>query len=221
MKNPEFITFTGADDGTNLLDLADFSRAYSAELGILFSPKRAGSARYPTLAWTGRLIKTIVGPLSAHICGDYSRALLRGERLPDEIELLLESRFDRVQINTAEPNIPVGRLSAWAASLGLQLILQCRDTFPEDNRAQWLFDRSGGRGEQPEHWPVPHPDMPGPVGYAGGIGPANVLDTLNRITTSLPFWIDMESGVRNAEDRFDIGRCRAVCEAVYQREMVA
>jgi len=27
-----------------------------------------------------------------------------------------------------------------------------------------------------------------------------------------PFWIDMESGVRDAEDRFDLGRVRRVLE---------
>jgi hypothetical protein len=28
------------------------------------------------------------------------------------------------------------------------------------------------------------------------------------------YWIDMESGVRT-DDRFDIEKCRAVCEAVF------
>jgi hypothetical protein len=29
------------------------------------------------------------------------------------------------------------------------------------------------------------------------------------------YWIDMESGVRDDQDRFSIEKCRAVCEAVY------
>jgi hypothetical protein len=29
------------------------------------------------------------------------------------------------------------------------------------------------------------------------------------------YWIDMESGVRDDQDKFSLAKCRAVCEAVY------
>jgi phosphoribosylanthranilate isomerase len=80
-------------------------------------------------------------------------------------------------------------------------------TFPDDDTVDWLFDRSGGL------WP-PHPGGDRLVGYAGGIGPDNVADVLEQIGATGPYWIDMESGVRT-DDRFDLGKCRRVCEAVY------
>lgn len=62
------------------------------------------------------------------------------------------------------------------------------------------IDRSGGRGVRGEFAP-----MPGcKVGYAGGIGPDNVVEVLDRLETfGHTYWIDMESGVRTA-DQFDL-----------------
>ncbi len=57
------------------------------------------------------------------------------------------------------------------------------------------------------------------VGYAGGLKPSNIAQQLPLIAAAAgdgPYWIDMESGVRDADDRFDLGKCRAVCEAVYR-----
>jgi hypothetical protein len=31
----------------------------------------------------------------------------------------------------------------------------------------------------------------------------------------LTYWIDMESGVRDDDNRFSLDKCQAVCEAVY------
>jgi hypothetical protein len=41
-----------------------------------------------------------------------------------------------------------------------------------------------------------------------------VDEVLAAVASTGPYWIDMESGVRT-DDRFDLGKCRAVCDAVY------
>ena len=70
---------------------------------------------------------------------------------------------------------------------------------------QVLFDASGGRGKSPSHWPTP---IAGALtGYAGGISPQNVietLETLNQIVQRGYIWIDMESSLRDKNNRFHI-----------------
>jgi phosphoribosylanthranilate isomerase len=94
----------------------------------------------------------------------------------------------------------------------MRCIAQCRAAFPDDTSVDWLFDASSGRGIAPAAWPA-HPGRR--VGYAGGIKPDNVLDVIRAgVGAAGPYWIDMESGVRT-DDRFDLTKCRQVCEAVY------
>ena len=48
MRKPEFITFTGADDHTDVRDMVALSKLYPIEWGILFSISRQGTdPRYP------------------------------------------------------------------------------------------------------------------------------------------------------------------------------
>lgn len=100
--------------------------------------------------------------------------------------------------------------------------LQCRseDTLQEvahdaaklgAGRASVLFDPSGGRGIEAFRWPSP--PIGCHLGYAGGIKPDQIVDTLKEIgVVDSPFWIDMESGVRT-DDKFDLAKVRQVLEA--------
>lgn len=213
---PKFITFTGVDEFTPVDGLLDLAGEYPVEFGILFSPSRQGSGRYPPLYSLARLwMKSL--HLSAHICGDYSRELITNGDFP-ALELLIERNFDRVQVNTADPTVDPDRIWAWANRFGRRAILQTRnpDVFPSSTSVDWLFDASGGRGILPSAWPNPHPTSGAMVGYAGGLGPDNVaaaVEAIGRIPG--PYWIDMETGVRDENDRFDLRKCWAVCEAVY------
>jgi hypothetical protein len=209
MRRPDFITFTGADDHTDVGEMIALSRAYPIEWGILFSPTRQGKdPRYPDgpaqsrFAWSGLR-------LAAHLCGGWSREVMAGRPLtavPVDLGI-----FARIQVNTAAPDI--ARLRDLQDGWGSRCIAQHRDAerFPADTSVDWLYDASGGRGLQPPAWPA-HPGRL--AGYAGGIRPDNVCETLDRIRAVGPYWIDMESGVRT-EDRFDLALCRRVCEAVY------
>lgn len=208
-RRPEFITFTGVDDRTPIVDLIALSRRYSVEWGILFSPKHQGVRnRYPTKLPSVEIAHDLC--LSAHLCGGYARrvsAYGAAAEIP-EIDFTL---FQRVQFNgvwdTRNPR-------AWADHHELKPILQTTAVeFPTPDEVSWLYDRSGGRGEVPHYWPPSDPRRL--VGYAGGIDVSNVLGIIEVINPEGPYWLDMKGRMRDADDWFDLNRCEAVCRAVY------
>jgi hypothetical protein len=211
--NPHFITFTGADDQTDVRGMAELSGRYPIEWGILFSPSRQGNEpRYPggkalsRFAWSGLR-------MSAHLCGGHSRAIMesRIDQVVQQIPVDLGT-FNRIQVNHRDPD--PARIDEFGKGWGPRCIAQTRAaTFPTDTAVDWLYDASGGRGIMPDRWPT-HDDGR-LVGYAGGISPDNVQAVIGQIAARGPYWIDMESGVRDSADRFDIALCRQVCEAVY------
>lgn len=222
MDKPLFITFTGLDEAasTQADRIVSLSRRYPIEWGILFSTGRQGiEPRYPT----DPVIRTFL-PLpirrAAHLCGPIAREIVRTGECP-HLDELLAGNFDRIQVNTSDPTVDPERVARYAASLGegTRAILQSRDpvSFPAPTATQWLYDRSGGRGDIPDRWPVPA--IGGAmVGYAGGLGPGTVAPALDAILAShpagVPFWIDMETRIRT-DDRLDLDLCEAVCRAVY------
>lgn len=209
-SNPKFITFTGADDHTDIDEMSTLSGKYPIEWGILFSPSRQGiDPRYPGGAAQSRLLWSGMR-LSAHLCGAYALSImdtgsLNGLHIPVDLGI-----FKRIQVNHRAPN--PARINTFRKGWGPRCIAQCRGLkFPDDTSVDWLHDVSGGTGKQPELIP----EYPGHlVGYAGGIGPNNVLSVIQRIDADGPYWIDMESNVRT-NDRFDLRLCQLVCEAVY------
>ncbi len=208
---PEFVTFTGIDTETDLDRVIILSERFPVEWGILFSPKRQGlDNRYPdldTIRTTVSMLSTCNIRLAAHICGGHSTAIMKGED-PD----IDTTEFGRAQINTVKPN--PDRIVDFGYRRNLKVITQHRGVeFPEDDRVQWLYDCSGGRGESPDAWPR-HPGEGRTVGYAGGLRPENVSEMLTRMDTSGPFWIDMENGVRT-DDWLDLDKCEEVLRAVY------
>lgn len=203
---PEFITFTGVDDNTNIYDLIDLANQYPIEFGILFSPDRQGvDPRYPSIETVSRLCrKNLV--LSAHLCGDYTKRIMNGE----EIELPFDSSaFNRAQINHSNPDMD--KIISFALDNAIACIMQVRDTFPTFDGIEYLFDKSGGRGIEIDSFP----EYPGNwCGYAGGFGPDNVAEMISKINASGIYWIDMETKIRT-DNKFDISKCRKVCEIVF------
>jgi hypothetical protein len=210
MRAPEFITLTGADDATDVDEMVALAKLYPIEWGILFSPKRQGvEPRYPLDP--GRFAHRGLR-LAAHLWGAHARAAL--ETPPFSVLPVALDVFERVQVNHPAPDTWAARaFQEWAKR---PCILQAgtdRRFVGGDADLLWLFDASGGRGVTPDAWPR-HPGGNRLVGYAGGIGPENVLEGLAAIGAAGPYWIDMESGVRTG-DRFDLELCRRVREAVF------
>ncbi len=76
-----------------------------------------------------------------------------------------------------------------------------------------LFDTSGGAGILPADWPEPTKQFW--CGYAGGLGPDNVAEQVEKInqTCNGLFWIDMERRVRTDDDSaLDMAKVRKVLE---------
>jgi hypothetical protein len=230
MIKPKFITFTGIDARTDVERVEYLSMTYPVEWGILFSERNQGKVnRYPALT---DLIHLMGSPilnkglnLSAHICGRYSRTIMeQGADIP--IEFFLRAGFARTQINVADGETMVHgdirpeRAADFAKAIRAdKAIVQCRGNFPDDPRVDWLFDVSGGAGIQPKSWDAHALTSSAFCGYAGGIGPDNVVDILERISWThpegKPFWIDMEGNIRNDADWLDLDKCEAVLRAVY------
>jgi hypothetical protein len=219
MTLPAFVTFTGLDASVDLDRVEALSRRYPIEWGILFSPKLQGSGRYPSLDAVERLTDRPFRR-AAHVCGGYARSVVETGECA-ELQAVLSDRFSRIQINTPRTDPDRARIARFAASVtpGARAILQCRDpeSFPDDPAVDWLYDRSAGNGVLPEAWP--RPSTGALVGYAGGLGPETVAPALARIASShpagTPYWIDMETRIRDAEDRLDLDRCEAVLRSVY------
>jgi hypothetical protein len=231
------VTITGADDDVRIEDLDALSQAYPfVEWGVLFSGSKLGVPRYPTRPWVERLAAASSGGrmrLSAHLCGAWVRELLvKGEFGWSVAHRPLLPAFGRVQLNAhgkyrEAGTMFCGQLSVWSRRFapentpGMSFILQCAgrpDYDVAEELAPWcrlsvLFDRSGGLGVVPGEWPRALAGIY--CGYAGGLGPHNLhsqLQLIERAAGPARVWVDMESGVRDDKDAFDIGKARRALE---------
>jgi phosphoribosylanthranilate isomerase len=232
------VTITGADDQVDPDILDEIGHEYSdviqVEWGVLFSKSREGQPRYPTAQWREQFYGATFNrgslySIAAHLCGKSVDVFLSSyEHFENEVTM----GFNAIQFNklTAENK---EQIFDFAHERGetCDIILQYNqntdvllngmfeDEVPNDIKI--LHDASGGRGTsylETGGWP----DAPEPfasrlaVGYAGGIGPENVEQTLTELLRKYKgkdgfFWIDMESGVRT-EDQFDIDKVIVVLE---------
>ena len=204
---PEFITFTGLDDRTDLDEVDYLTTHYPIEIGILYSLKNR-DARYPSKqtvaeACQYRFIKSL------HLCGQAARDFVE-LRLPQDIDL---ENFTRVQVNGSM--VPKNVCDVFYDLYRTFIIEQQHGNHEFDNRLNQLYDPSGGSGTIPSECPK-LPNDGRLYGYAGGMGPDTVIDYLQMIDAELGarYWIDMESNVRT-NGWFDLGKVRKVCELVY------
>ena len=221
------VTLTGADDTTSVGWMQDVSAEYPfVEWGILFSQQQTGLPRFPSPDWTASLYEakqaTPAMQLSGHICGRFCREIFKGNWLAiQRAPQFVLRRFDRIQLNIGRAEEtdkylqPEFIRETYSLQLrhGFGLIIQTqnqRDEIASEVNARGiaaypLYDNSGGTGQLPKSWPVPHATI-GPCGYAGGLSPANVLDQLDQIAEPAGdrrIWIDMEARIRDDRDRLD------------------
>ena len=217
------VTITGADDGVDPMHLADFSRRFPfVEWGLLGSLKREGESRYPSKDWVQRLkrVAPASAQLSHHLCGELARRALSDQ--PSLVSGYTRAR--RVQVN-ALPTMDLfktGFLDVARRYPETEIILQAGAPqsiatvlllADEAPNVVCLFDPSRGTGKHGD-WRIPTPGVGSPrdvdrlrLGWAGGINPSNVvhvIQTLLELPRAGEFWIDVETGVRSAPDRFDL-----------------
>ncbi|MDQ5979298.1 MAG: hypothetical protein QG602_2272 [Verrucomicrobiota bacterium] len=215
------VTITGADDNTRHEDLLALAQRYPfVEWGILAS-RKPPRARYPSLEWTNTLT-SLPGrmTLALHVCGSLARDLIDGSNLTCAVWAASRC-FNRMQINGYVRSESVR--AAAEVLPKVEFILQCRSEADVQSvcldageirvrggSASVLFDPSGGRGVEPFSWP--RTPVGARLGFAGGIGPDNVVDVLREVGPRVPYWIDMETKVRT-DELLDLQKVEQVLEA--------
>lgn len=235
-----YVTLTGADDSVKPSDLAKISAKYPfVEWGILFSQCKTGDERYPTLAWIDELIETAASEqsmnLSAHLCGKWVADILLGHFTFFRDEKLIQT-FQRTQLNLGHKRIEDALNSDFIPLFNetvsdIQVILGGNYkglTFDYDffwkNSIFPMLDASGGRGIAEQQWLKPFCGESGQQimhGYAGGLGPDNVVEEVEKIAQIIDdesvlnktVWIDMETNLRT-DGKFDLTKCEQVLEVV-------
>lgn len=231
--NIDRVTITGADDSVSPHELLLLSEAYPfVEWGILLSMSSSGRKRFPTVDWVAGLIADARASvkLSVHICGQWVREICDGkwqDLMASGYGPSLDG-FDRCQLNFHGHSHPFppqfyDALQTVAENEHWQVIFQCdsvndhalRTAIQHGIDAVPLFDMSHGAGVLPAMWPDPFVGVY--CGYAGGLGPDNIEEQLPLIEESSrgqPFWIDMETKVRSADDsKFDLDKVRRVLDS--------
>lgn len=220
----EWITLTGLDHTLPRYRLVSLCRnpilsLLPLEMAFLISEPRMGGVRYPSISVASSLLDVVqeTGQKSAlHFCGGVARSALQGKLrdIPGLDDLV--RRVDRIQINATEELITPEGIQKAQELLQKPLIFQWRkpdfSTLPQAPKGvQWLFDHSGGNGEAPATWPQLPEDPTYLVGLAGGLGPGRIDPLLRQLGfTEQVFWIDMETGLRDGEDRFSADICLKV-----------
>lgn len=211
---PAFIAFTGVDRADAVGAMQALARHFPIEWGVLVDDDRPDDLLFAGPDIRARLTACPGLRLAAHVCGEQARRIANR---PDDATIDLGG-FQRLQINhgfSGSVAAQVENCVRFARARSVRAVLQCLESFPADERLDWLFDVSFGTGKSPGRWPALPPH--GPFrGYSGGIRAENVRSVLAAIAApdGVPYWIDMESGVRT-DGRFDLAKCEAVCRAVF------
>src|SRR6202008_3657964 len=220
------VTITGADSRIDIDHLMFLSEKYRfVEWGILFSPSRQGSSRYPNMLWVEDLIlrtmsnsqrRKIQPNLSAHLCGDYTREYITTGRMDMAFanlrDVMFGKTFSRFQLNFNSNKYPVCKeFYESLERMGTTIILQhnqanhdmCEKVITEikNRNIHFLYDGSGGRGVAPDQWKTPVKNHF--TGYAGGLNPDNLEEQLikiNEVVGDGEIWIDAETGLRTDEE---------------------
>jgi hypothetical protein len=229
------ITLTGVDENTDLRLLGPLSENHPVEWGFLYSPKQQSEpGRYPSIYFLKKAFALLPPSLhiALHICGKGVNDILTAEPVATALVELLAQRNGRLQLNfnhrkrpvdlpalakfiTCNPNLPViTQIHNGNSEVqpGLFKILGFAPT-----NHQMLFDASGGRGQVATILEAPRYGIH--CGYAGGIGPDNIVERITAINTfvgDLDTWIDMESSLRTTTGDtgwFDLQKCRATLDA--------
>ena len=227
------VVLTGADDTVKPEQLLEISTQFNyVEWGILMGGPDWGSGRFPSQTWIEHLSDLVEAMpeasrpnLCAHLCGKHVKWLFQDGIHPD-------MTFQRSQINTH--GFPMNLMEGYAdfktnlitakSHWPGQFIFQV-DGANDKIVKEWvneglgvpLFDTSSGAGVLPsylgEEWPTSWPDVY--CGYAGGLGPANIIEQLEgpikEAAGEERIWVDMESSLFS-HGKFDLSKCRQVLE---------
>lgn len=236
------VTLTGADDGIKPYDLLELSIKFPfVEWGILYDGIRS-RRRFPSWGWLAKLnavYNTSVNHtkmnLSLHLCDSALKSLIETgqcvERVHTAEGCFDKCMFSRIQLNFHGVKTKISHLLTYNSynddnNQNKEIIVQLDNVndfvlsvlLYDKFNASGLYDMSHGAGIKPNKWPIPNPNWK--VGYAGGLGPDNVVEEVRKIKTIVgeqDFWIDMETNLRTEiriGDVFDLDKCYKVLSAL-------
>lgn len=216
LLNLKYITLTGVDEQTSLVDLKSFVEEFpEVEIGILYTKTPSGRNRYPSREWILEAVKTIPKRAALHICGARARDELVNNELSDIV-----NHVSRVQVNGVVAieemldlslQVPTLITQHTEANKGIELLYY--------SNHQVLIDSSGGRGIKPESYTVPDTYLP--IGLAGGLGPNNLYEEMIKFAPLCKpnGWVDMESSLRNEDDLFDLNGRARTCAQIFRETL--
>jgi hypothetical protein len=237
--NLQTVTFAGADNSVDPGELVALSKKHPyVEWGILFSKNREGNYHFPRQEWIHRLIEQSKGQkvnLSMHLCGKWMKDLLQGDMLLGDLSrsplFEIKKHFKRIQLNTLGQFCHLGdnfpaELKTWEKEVVVQydnVNYHILDAAVKSGVAvSTLFDLSHGAGIVPESWPKQIPGLR--CGYAGGLGPDNIREQLDKISAVVdqnPIWIDIEAKVRSHNDAvFDIDKVKQILDVIEKHSFI-
>jgi hypothetical protein len=220
---PQFVTFTGVDRFTDLKRARELQEKYPIEWALLYSPTRTDN-RYATPELIEEASRGVTH-FAVHLCGAAAKWALEWDTKRDSFIYRLTMHADRVQINARETDYrDTGLLRFCDRRPTIRQVRGKKFPSKVDEILFYLYDRSGGRGTTPNEWPEPpagiflEHTLGDQVGYAGGFGPGKVRPFIETFMNRFPtanYWIDMETNVRDEDDRFDLDKCQRVCEEIW------
>jgi len=188
------ITLTGVDERTDITKLSHLD----AEIGFLYTTTPENRSRYPRWDWI-RESSLNLRKAALHVCGTGARVqLMQGK--------LAVSGFQRIQVNGQLTRMEVAHLAVMYPRHTIITQHNVYNTCLLSVRFRnhvILVDSSGGRGKSPETWE--RPTTIKTVGFAGGLGPDNLPDELEKIRGVAigNWWVDMEGKLRR-DDWFSV-----------------
>ncbi len=222
-----FTTISGIDDKVCIDELQIIDSDYNVEFGILFSYKRLGTNRYPSLKYIKNLDCNFKN-LSLHLCGGVVEDICKND---GDINRFLDifkqfNNFKRIQLNfsnkyigeTIDFDILENNMHKIEFDK-IEFILQLVEDFSIPSWAfhnkincSFLQDQSGGAGKLAKVW---WHSFGNRFGYAGGLSPDNLENQLRWIgekqkvavwdNFKRDIWIDAESGLRS-NDELDLDK---------------
>lgn len=220
------VTFSGIDQQTKVQDLKKLYEKYPfVEFVFLYyqQANQKGEGRYPKTAMLKEYQQANL-PMALHICGRIAVDLIYDSNwsaVYRELDGYMEL-FDRIQLNIAkakrfsrEMTFPEDKQIIIQLHEGTEELFNCYKHLPNVVGFQ---DSSGGRGIVQTQWMPPETE---PFGYAGGIGPENVVAVVRELNEICKedYWIDMEAAIRT-DDRFDIRKCESVCRQLTEAGLI-
>lgn len=208
-----WLTLSGIDESIPRPSLVEMARWRSVELAFHYRPASRGRPRYPSYSWLRIAMPCARGEgarCALHVSGAGALPDLLERRVDD-----LVSFADRIQIDgtcrvadveAVCDRFPDKQIITRHKPKNLALVSEVHRT----NHAV-LVDE-GGRGAFTRRtWHRPTTSKF--VGFAGNLGPENLVARLERYANALGdgAWIDLEESLRIV-DRFDVARARAIVD---------